>query len=128
MNDLAVYMLIAIEVLVVGEKVKFVVIWRIEVFHLDCGVSLCPFDLFFFIQKGCFCFCRESFGDLHQLPFDFQDWSFFDEDAIIEVLHIDLRQDVEVFFIEVKRHLNQVKNIVNMIELEFVIGDDSDNV
>ena len=48
--------------------------------------------------------------------------------TVVEILHEDLRQNMEVFFIEGKCNLDQIVYLIDMGQLELIIFNNSDDL
>ncbi len=126
MHNFSIDLFVAIEI---GgfEKVNFVVVWRVEVLHFECHMS--PFVI---RAVACLDFChsfsRKFLCNIKKFFLNIQNGTFLVKNIVIEILHEELREDMEVLFIIFKNLFDEIVDFVDMREFKLILVDQSHNL
>jgi hypothetical protein len=126
LDNLSVDLFVVFEEFHVFEEVNFLVFRRLKVLQLKSRHHVSPFSILLrLLSLEAFrCFSRQPFRQGHEFLLDLEDRPLLDEDALVEVLHEELGQDVEVLLVVLEKNLNFIIDIVDVGKFELVLLDD----
>jgi hypothetical protein len=75
----------------------------------------------FIVGNISYCPRLHLLDDEFEILFDLEDGFLFSQGVFVEILHEQLRNDVEVIFVVLEDGPNQVENLVNLGQLELVL-------
>jgi hypothetical protein len=117
MDDFSVYLLVVVEISEFVEEVDFIFAGGREMLHLEDHVAAFEF-CFLLVNNDRFLF--QLLGYFLEFRLDLQDRPFLDEGLLIEILHEELRHDVEVFLIVSEQNLDLIEDLAHILQLKLV--------